>query len=116
MRKKNRLRASADFERVRREGVSWSHPLLVLSALSNSLEYNRFGFVVGRRIGKAVKRNQIKRRMREAVRQRVQQGKVVRGWDIVFIARRPIADASFQQVDQAIGLLLRRAKLVDDIT
>jgi ribonuclease P protein component len=111
MRKKYRLRANADFECIRREGSSWAHPLLVLSALPNSLGHSRFGFVAGRRIGRAVKRNQIKRRMREAVRTRAQKGEIAEGWDIVFIARRAIADASFQQVDQAIGLLLCRAGL-----
>jgi ribonuclease P protein component len=111
MRKKYRLRASADFERIRREGPSWAHPLLVLSALPNSVGHSRFGFITGRRIGGAVKRNLIKRRLREAVRTRAQKGEIVEGWDIVFIARRPIGDASFQQVDQAIGLLLRRARL-----
>jgi ribonuclease P protein component len=115
MRKKYRLQANADFQRIRRGGNSWAHPLLVLSALPNDLGHSRFGFVTGQRIGRAVKRNQIKRRMREAVRTRAQKGEIVEGWDIVFIARRPIRDASFQQVDQAIGLLLRRASLASEI-
>jgi ribonuclease P protein component len=114
MHKKYRLRANVDFQRIRREGSDWAHPLLVLSALPNNLGHSRFGFVTGRRIGRAVKRNQIKRRMREAVRARLQKGEIVKGWDIVFVARRSIGDASFQQVDQAIGLLLRRAGLVSE--
>jgi len=88
-----------------------AHPLLVLSYLPNDLEYSRFGFVVGGRIGKAATRNRIKRRMREVVRTRLQEQEIARGWDIVFIARHPIVAASFQQVDEAIGLLLRRADL-----
>ena len=116
MRKKYRLRANADFHRVRRDGSTWAHPLLVLSALPNQLSYSRFGFVVGRRIGKAVQRNQIKRRVREAVRMRVQRDEIREGWDIVFIARHPIQTSSFQQVDEAIGLLLRRADLLSEET
>ncbi len=114
MRKKYRLRANTDFQRIRRAGTTWVHPLLILSALPNRLEHSRFGFVVGRRIGKAVQRNKIKRRMRESVRARIQEGEIVQSWDVVFIARRPIQKASFQQVDQAIGLLLRRANLVSE--
>jgi ribonuclease P protein component len=116
MRKDYRLRANADFQRVRREGSTWAHPLLVLSASPNQLTHSCFGFVVGRRIGKAVQRNQIKRRMREAVRMRVQKAEIVKGWDIVFIARHPIQRSSFQQVDEAIGLLLRRAELLSEET
>ena len=114
MRKKNRLRANADFQRLRREGRTWLHPLLVMSALPNDLEHSRFGFAVGRQIGKATERNRIKRRMREAVRLRLQKGEIAAGGDVVFIARRPIRDASFHQVDEAIGLLLRRAGLVSE--
>lgn len=114
MHKKHRLRANADFRRLRREGRTLVHPLLVLSVLPNDLECSRFGFAIGRRIGKAVRRNRIKRRMRESVRGRLQRGEIAEGWDVVFIARRPIQDASFHQVDEAIGLLLRRAGLVGE--
>ena len=111
MQRRHRLRSSADFRHVRQQGRTLAHPLLVLSYVENNLESSRFGFVVGGRLGKAAKRNRIKRRMREAVRMRIQERKIARGWDIVLIARQPIVTASFQQVDQAIGLLLRRADL-----
>ena len=114
MRRKNRLRANADFERLRRKGRTWGHPLLVLSVQPNGLEYSRFGFAIGRRIGKAVDRNRIKRRMRESVRMRLKRREIAAGWDIVLIARRPIRDASFHQVDEAIGLVLRRARLLSE--
>jgi len=114
MHKKVRLRANADFERLRREGRTLLHPLLVLSILPNGLEYSRFGFAVGRRLGKAVERNRIKRRMREIIRMRMQKGEIAAGWDVVFIARHPMREASFYQVDEAIGLLLRRAGLMSE--
>jgi ribonuclease P protein component len=113
MHKKHRLRANADFRRLRREGRTLLHPLLVISILPNGLEHSRFGFAVGRRLGKAVVRNWIKRRMREAVRVRIQSGEIAGGWDVVLIARRPIRDASYHQVDETIGLLLRRAGLTE---
>jgi ribonuclease P protein component len=111
MQRKHRLRSNADFDRVRQQGRTRAHPLLVLSYVPNSLEYSRFGFVVGGRLGKAVTRNRIKRRMREAVRIRLQKREIARGWDIVFVARHPIVTATYQQVDEAIGLLLCRAGL-----
>lgn len=114
MRKKYRLRANADFQRLRREGHTLVHPLLVLSFQRNDLEYSRFGFAVGRRVGGAVARNRIKRRMRESVRVRMQAQRIAAGWDAVFIARHPIRDATFHQVDEAIGLVLCRAGLLSE--
>ena len=115
MHKQYRLRANADFQRLRREGQTLAHPLMVLSYLPNGTTQSRFGFAVGVKIGKAARRNRIKRRMREAVRLRLQKQEIAPGWDMVFIARPPVAAASFQQVDEAIGLLLRRAGLVQEI-
>ncbi|MFQ6058476.1 MAG: ribonuclease P protein component, partial [Anaerolineae bacterium] len=110
MKKKYRLTSNEDFQRVRRQGRSWAHPLLVLCALPNDREHSRFGFAVGKRVGKAVARNRAKRLLREATRLR--QARIVPGWDLVFIARQPIRQADFRQVDQAVEGLLRRASLL----
>jgi ribonuclease P protein component len=114
MRRTYRLRANADFQRIRQEGRTQVHPLLVMATLQNGLEHSRFGFAVGRRVGKAVVRNRIKRRMRESVRVRMQRDEIAGGWDVLLIARHPVRDASFHQVDEAIGLVLRRAGLVSE--
>ncbi|MBM4466127.1 MAG: ribonuclease P protein component [Chloroflexi bacterium] len=110
MKKRYRLRSNKQFQRVRRDGRSWAHPLLVLCALPNDLEHSRFGFSVSHWVGKAVVRNRAKRLMREATRLR--QGDIEEGWDLVFIARHPIREANFKQVDQAVEQLLRRAGLL----
>ena len=78
--------------------------------MPNGLPESRFGFSVSRRIGKAVVRNKIKRRLREATRLRMAQ--IRPGWDIVFIARKPIGQASYQEIDAACARLLRRASLL----
>lgn len=96
---------------MRREGRSWAHPLLVLCALPNDLEHSRFGFSASHWVGNAVVRNRAKRLMREAARLR--QGDIKEGWDLVFIARNSIREASFTQVDQAVRQLLRRAGLLE---
>jgi ribonuclease P protein component len=116
MRRTYRLRASEDFQRVRQKGRTLVHPLLVISVLSNGMPYSRFGFAVGRRLGEAVVRNRIKRRIRESVRVRVQKRLVAGGWDVVLIARVPMRVASFHQVDAAIGLMLHRAGLTSEVS
>jgi len=109
MERKYRLRLNADFQRTRHKGKSWVNRLVVLCVLPNDLEHSRFGFAASKRIGKAVVRNRVRRRMREAVRLR--RTKIAKGWDMVFIARRPIAGASYAGIAHAIDDLLGRADL-----
>jgi len=110
MKKRSHLRKNSEFQRVRREGRSWAHPLAVLCALRNDLGYSRLGFSVSKRVGGAVVRNRAKRLMREATRLR--QAMIVDGWDVVIIARQPMREANFHQVDRAVEQLLRRARLL----
>jgi ribonuclease P protein component len=105
----SRLRTNSDFQRVRRDGRSWATPWVVLVAAPNGLERSRFGFAVGKKIGKAVTRNRVKRRLREVVRQ--QRDRVAPGWDLIFIARDALQTATFEQLDQTVAQLLKRARV-----
>lgn len=83
---------------------------MVLAFLRNELDYSRFGFVVSKRLGKAVQRNRIKRRMREATRLCASQIKP--GFDLVFIARQPINQASYSEIERFLEQLLKGADLL----
>lgn len=109
MQRRHRLTGSKEFKRVRDHGRSWFHPLLVLRAHLSGLAFSRFGFVVGKPIGKAAVRNCVKRRLREAARARLPD--IGPGWDVVLIARPSIANAQFAQVAEALDWLLGRAGL-----
>ncbi len=104
-----RLRRPTDFERVRREGRSWSHPLLVLVALANEFDYTRVGVTASRRVGRAVARNRAKRLLREAARRFYPR--LLPGWDLVLISRPGIVGTRKPQVEEALNLLLKRAGL-----
>lgn len=105
-----RVRANERFQAIRKQGESYNSELLVMCVLANELPYSRFGFSVSSRIGGAVIRNRIKRRLRETIRLRMQQ--IEPGWDVVFIARHPIRKADYHQIDAACARLLRRAHLL----
>ena len=108
MRREQRLRKANEFAATRRTGKSYSDNLLVLVACPNNLDVTRFGFTVGRKIGKAVVRNKIKRRLREVV----SHASIDSGWDMIFIARRGALSADFQSIRRsAAGLLKRNATL-----
>lgn len=84
------------------------HPLLILRTLPNGRGETRFGFTVASRVGKAVVRNRVRRRLREGARLTPVRG----GWDVVFIARPPAAQADYWGLKSAVQELLRRARLL----
>jgi len=106
----HRLRHAADFQRVRAFRRSWGHPLLVLYVAPNDGQATRLGISVGRRVGIAVVRNRVKRRVREAVRHRYAD--ILPGHDLVFIARPPAATAAWPALRDAAEELLRRARVL----
>jgi ribonuclease P protein component len=111
MKQKYRLRRNSDFQRVRRIGQFYASPFMALAFLRNELDYTRFGFVVSKRLGTAVQRNKIKRRLREVTRLRTAQIKP--GFDLIFIAKPPISRASYTEIEQFVVNLLKRSDLLE---
>lgn len=72
---------------------------LVVYFLRNQLADNRFGFCAGRKLGPAVRRNRIKRVMREAVRAaNLTNSSTDPGWDIVLVARNNSTTVRYQNI------------------
>jgi len=111
MNKRERLRVRRDFVAVYRKGRAWTNRFLVLRTLPNGLPYSRYGFVVSKRLGKAVVRNRMRRRLRESLRPLA----VHSGWDLVFLARAPAAAVTYEQLREALVELLSRARLLDKL-
>ena len=109
MRRKYSLRGQRSFARVRRSGRSRRNRLLVLCCLANHLPHNRFGFVVGKRVGSAVVRNRLKRRLRAIFR--LNLNRLHAGYDIVVVCRAEAARAGYWELEQAALQLVRRLHL-----
>ena len=107
---RERLQLSRDFKRVYAAKRAIVHPLMVLYTRSVP-DRRRIGFSVSKKLGGAVRRNLIKRRLREASRA---CGPVLKsGFDAVIVARSRIADAPFAEIVRTLNELYRRAGLVD---
>jgi ribonuclease P protein component len=104
-----RLRRNEDFAHLRQAGRVWRHPFLIVSVAPNQLPHNRYGFVIGKRLGTAVVRIRIRRRLREVMRHL--HPNIVQGYDIAIIARDPIVGQPYQALYEAVVSTLQKAKL-----
>ncbi|WP_346380637.1 ribonuclease P protein component [Acidithiobacillus sp.] len=82
--REDRLRQKVAIQRTLKQGRKKVFPELVIYALRNELPHPRLGLAVSRKVGNAVVRNRIKRRLREAFRQ---QPVRTRGRDVMVVAR-----------------------------
>jgi ribonuclease P protein component len=111
VKREQRLRSPAEFRRVRdiaRRG--WSHPLLVMYVAPNELDRTRVGITVSGRVGKAVVRNRVRRRLREALSARF--AALPPSSDVLVVARPPSAQASWHDLCAALDTVLARAQLL----
>ena len=108
MKREHRLRTPADFRRVRDLAArGWPHRLLVLYIAPNELGRTRVGITVSGRVGKAVVRNRVRRRLREGLRARF--AKLPPGTDVIVAARPASAQASWEELSAALDIVLARA-------
>lgn len=112
MKQRFRLTRSTDFQRVRRMGKSYAHPLIVFITAPNELGQLRVGIAAGRTVGTAVERNRAKRRLRACIAEWLSF--LSGGWDMIFLARKPIHQASYAELCAAVQGLMKRAGLLDD--
>ena len=107
----NRLTGKKNFERVEKEGeIFQSQNFGIAHIKRGDASPSRFAFVVSTKISKvAVERNRIKRILREAVRQTLFD--LVKGFDVVFLAKLSIMRASTDLMMKEVKKSLRDAKL-----
>ncbi len=104
------LRRSGDFEALQRSGTRKAHPLLVVRLAPNGLPRTRVGFSTSRRLGGAVVRNRVRRRLRAIVRQLAPR--LAPGWDVVIQARPGSTQASYRELCAAAERLLQRGGIL----
>ena len=87
------------FRRLYHKGKSAAGKYLVIYCRRNGTQENRIGLTVSAKLGHAVVRNRVRRRLREVYR--LNEDKFTPGWDIVVVARSRCVDADFQKLTQA---------------
>ncbi|MDQ6656075.1 MAG: ribonuclease P protein component [Verrucomicrobiota bacterium] len=110
--KTRRLTRTAEFLSVKTHGRTHRSALLIVGTLetAGAAEAFRAGFVTSKRVGGAVVRNRVRRRLREIVRQH--QSAVREGVWVVTIARPAAAQASYAALEDDWLRLAKRASIL----
>ena len=104
------LKLNRDFRRLYQKGTSAVNPFLAVYCRKNRLGHNRLGLTVDTKVGHAVVRNRVRRRLRESYR--LHEDRFRQGYDIVVVARARAAGARYAQLETALLRLARRLDLL----
>lgn len=108
-----RLKKRREFERIYKKGRRYWNKTFVIYVLPNGMDNSRLGLTVSKKVGKSVKRNRVKRLIRESFRLSKEQ--IMPGYDIVVVARPPAYGLKCQQARSELLSLLRRAGIVSKV-
>jgi ribonuclease P protein component len=93
-----------DFSKVFEQGSKFPSRHLVIYVMANGLAFSRLGLAVSRKIGSAVVRNRIRRRLREAMKMELKEHPL--RCDFVIVARNASAEAEFSNLRKCIDSVI----------
>ncbi|MDP2664160.1 MAG: ribonuclease P protein component [bacterium] len=112
-RKENRLQKEKDIERVFKKGKGVKESFLVLKSVGNGLAENRFAVVVSQKVAKkASLRNKIRRRLREAIKEK--RGRTRSGLDVVLVVLPGFEKKDFGEIKKSLTKVFLKAKLLEE--
>lgn len=111
MKKEYRVKKNEDFQEVFKKGTSLANRQFVVYSLRRPGQAHfRIGLSVSKKLGNAVKRNQIKRYIRQAFLEL--EDSLKNEYDYVIIARKPASDMNFFEVKNSLIHVLKLSKVL----
>lgn len=111
MKKINIIKETKDFERIIKNNKSFRTKYFYIYKESHEENIYHFGLSVGKKIGNAVRRNKVKRQLKEIISQNDYQ----KNFDCIIIVRREINDADFQNIKDDLNYALKKLLLTKEI-
>ncbi len=105
------LKKNHQFQFVYQNGKSYANKYLIMYVKENSMDGNRIGISVSKKVGNSVVRHRVKRLIRESYR--LHESIFNSGLDIVIIARQNAASAVYKDIESALLHLGRLHHLLE---
>ena len=106
------IKKNSRFRAIYASADSKADRYLVMYHTENGGDFSRLGITVSGKIGNAVTRNRIRRRIREIVR--LSEGSFLSGYDIVVVARKPSAEADYRVLERSVMKLASACGLLKE--
>ena len=110
MKKINIVKDSRDFEKIIKNNKSFRTKYFYIYKQNHEENIYHFGLSVGKKIGNAVRRNRVKRQLREIISQNTYQ----KNFDCIIIVRREINDADFLQIKEDLNFAMKKLLLIKE--
>lgn len=112
LKRNNRLKKRYQFNYVYKSGEHFSGEHVVLYFVSSKTKSVKIGFAVTKKVGHAVVRNKVRRRLREIMQKHLPF--IKQNYNIIVVAKDTITSATFQDLSSEIEKLIKKAKLFKD--
>ena len=112
MRKNYRVKSEKDFNAIFKRGQSFANRKFVVYQLENQQNHFRVGLSVSKKLGNAVTRNQIKRRIRHILQS--VKGSLVEHVDFVVIARKGVETLEYAEMEKNLLHVLKLSKIYQE--
>ena len=103
------LKQNHEFRRLYSKGRNAASPYFAVYCRRTGRPYSRLGLTTGVKLGNAVKRNRVRRRMRELYR--TNESKLRPGYDIVMVARTRAIFARYSDLESSVLRLMKKLEL-----
>ena len=106
------LKKNHEFKRLYNKGKSAASQCAVIYSRRNGGSGNRIGFTVSKKIGGAVQRNRVRRRLKEIYR--LNEERLAPGYDIVIVARVRSRFVGYHELESSVVALLKKLNIMSD--
>jgi ribonuclease P protein component len=112
MKKKYIVKKNYYIQKIIADKKSYVSKHFILYKKENNLDYFRFVISVGKKIGKAVTRNKIKRQIKAIIYQKKRE--IIKNYDILIIVRFPVINLKYLDIEKYINEILLKANLIKE--